>query len=344
MRDLQLRNDGTSFLGLIRIFWQRKLLIVLITLFFLASTLIYIYNTKSTYDAKVFILAPETIDLSKLNVGAFHQQNSQTWSRYPLESMYKKFTGNLLSEHIKREFFNKIYLPYLNQTQEVVSTEAAWNKFLRVFKIKIMKNKLYVITAESDSSEQSENMIKDYLALAQKKTWDNLKQDMNNRITEKLLSIEAEMAFNRTLSDKYTIAQLTSLYNALKESKAAKIETGPSISKTLSLMPFMLGENVLNVKIKNLENELINPDLISTFNNLEADKVFYSSIKISDDSQVDFYQLDGPIITSDIPSKPKRGLLLLLGCTLGVLMGCIAIILLDKFKHFKLTSYAVERA
>jgi chain length determinant protein (polysaccharide antigen chain regulator) len=347
MNNMNHANDEISLIDLMRIFWQQRVIILISVFVCFSISVGYLFYAKPKYEASASIEAPKSLNLSRLNVAAFHNPDESLLKKYTVTDVYTIFAKNLLSQSVKEKFFNEVYLPYLTHTTEIKSTQAAYTAFLKELKIKPdpIEKTNYKIYLASYSMQKSEEFLRKYLQMAQEVSTYDLKKDLNVQLKTKLLSLKSEIQFIQDLSKKYNTDALISLQNALVEAKAENIEnflashinnnnnnTNSNNSNNNSdFDAFMLGTKILTSRIKNLEQSGISPFLLSKYRDLEADYNFYSKTE-NLLLKVNFYQLDGSLRASEFPLSPKPNLILSLGVALGFILGCVIAIVITSLQ------------
>lgn len=344
MNNTHQNNDEISLIDLMKIFWQQRITILTTVLITLSISIAYLFYAQPLYESKAIIEIPNSIDLGQLNKPAFHNPDEKQLKIYTASDIYSIFTKNLQSEKLKEQFFNEVYLPYITQTTQIKSIEAAYSKFLKHLKIKqdIIKNKQdpneaanYLINITSTSSQQSDTFLKTYINMAQTMSMSDLNKDWNEQLKGKVLTIKSEIAAIKELSKKYNADSLVTLHQALNEAKKEKIDHFNSNNTNNShFESFMLGTRILKLRIKEIQQSELSLNLINKYRELEGNYKYYSS-SIKTLNVIQFYQLDGEVHSPEVPVSPQKSLIILMGLMIGLFMGCIGTLFVNYVKDSK---------
>lgn len=312
-------SDELSLIDLLqlKLFWQQKWLILIITLFCTGISVAYLFFTKPIYEAKATITAPTVGDISILNYGLSNKELSQA-ENFGVGRVYQIFRDVLESESIKQLFFNKIYLPSLTEKQKKSdSRDKLFNSYLKnilikedIHRIPTKYNRVpakYIIIVNSDSFVKSREWIKQYLALVEKKAVAELAQLINSHN----VALAKRINLLKEVEEKKQIYRFRQLKEALVIAK---------------------GVGMQNASINISENSIHNLQI------LESKYNYYSKLKLSNE-EMRIFRLDGAIQYSETPIKPKIKLILLLGLIMGLMLGFATASLRNALTNKKLNGY-----
>lgn len=322
-------SDELSFVELIKTFWERRALILIVTFICFCLSLGYLFFAKPKYEANAFVTPPLSLDLSTLNVAALYASDDSILQRYSVANIYNIYIHNLTSESAKRRFFEKVYLPYLGSQTAIEFKELAYQEFLNILKIKQdpTNKSNYNISIVSHSSQEAQELLSEYLQLVFEELLIDIKRDFNYQVKAKLLKIKTELASIKRLSQKYMMNSLSELQNALDEAKADNVAHTLASKDNGHFESFMLGTKILTARIKGLRKQEIAPALVKQYVKLKTDYNFYSTTANNFSLRIQSTQFSSEIFTPELPISPKRSLILFIGLMGGCILGFTTVII-----------------
>ncbi|KTD60738.1 Wzz/FepE/Etk N-terminal domain-containing protein [Legionella shakespearei] len=195
------KNDELSFLGVMRVFWLRKWVIFFVMIF---TTLVWVLALgfkKPIYTAQALIGPPLELEVLGLNLNPFFYLTTPKQKKLNQETVYDLFVRNLLSPITKQIFYTQDYhklvipdkkLKQLDQSQQ----EKMYKSYLDIMifstyqRIKPYK---FMISFNADNPETARMLLEAYLALANKRATDSLKQLLLTRNKKIMQSLEEQI-------------------------------------------------------------------------------------------------------------------------------------------------------
>ena len=333
---LEYSSDEISILDLVRILFQQKWLILIITLFCLIISGTYIICAQPVYEAKVYIAAPREEDVSSLNIDHnFKLNNGHIFRTKKLNAkeIYQIFTDEMLSTSIKKNFFKQVYWPSLTDTQRnSIPQDKLYANYSKQISIKedtrVQPNK-YTIIVSANSPTKADQWLKEFITLVKKKAISELVSLINKQNNLIVSRIQQQIDVNRRIAKVSRMDRIVQLNEALLIAKASGIKNfsidvprNSLDNEAMISMMYMRGTKALESEIKTLMLRKKDDSFIPNLRELESELYFYSKIVVPVES-IKMFHLDGMINSPKTPITPKIFLILMLGIISGFILGSI---------------------
>jgi len=323
------RTDEFDLFELFVALWAQKLLIISVALVGVLAAATYAFLSKPVYEARVYLLPPTLNEIADFNYG---RTFGTELTPFTIKDVYEVFIRNLQSESLRRAFFDQVYLPSLSPSERNESQDLLYSDFLKLLTIgqptKEQPDR-YSVIARGEDPAHTTAWVKDFAeragAAAEKEMISNITREAEVRVRNLGQQITTlQEAEHRVRQDS-----ITRLREALAVALAIGLENPPIISGNLSAevsagmdgqLTYMRGSKALKAEIQNLESRKSDDPFIGSLRALQIKQSFYKDLQVSP-SAVSVYRQDGPIEQPDLPIKPKKGLIILLGLFLGCVLG-----------------------
>ena len=368
MTEKSLKNDEIDLIELISILWKKKLWIILSSFIFTAIAGVYAFTVKEQWTSSAEVITPRTLDLGDyflMRKEYARILGSEFDAGATASNLFSQF--NLLSESLdeRRKFFaqSDFYKKKVEGKSETEKAQILSELITKHITIKkpdskkepdLIGNK---ISFYAETPADAQNVLSQFISTINQSAYqielDNFLLYFNELVTD--LNYE-KTKFERDLSIHKSV-QLENLENALRIAKEAGItEYAKSLGITNgqsamqqaltvseakiplsdsklsdSTYLFMLGEKYLKAQIDVLKNSsIIYPpryyQVSSLLSELEPLLIKAKQVKANAFS----YQAspDYPVVKD----KPKKGLVLLIGFIIGLILSSIFITLSFIFK------------
>lgn len=325
---MQGANEINLF-ELIVALWAQKFLIISVTLIVTLAAAMYAFFSKPIYEARVYLQPPTLNGIADFNYG--RTKNAEL-TPFTIKDVYEVFTRNLQSESLRRSFFNEVYLPSLPASERGGSQDALYSSFLRALAIGFPTKEQpdrYSVIVEGEDPAQVTAWIKTFIeragAAAEKEMISNTTREAEVRAR----NFGQQISTLQETESRIRQDSITRLREALTIAEAIGLQNPPIITGNLSAevsaamdgqLTYMRGSKALKAEIDNLQNRKSDDPFIEKLRALQIKQSFYNDLKVSPDT-VSVYRQDGPIEQPDRPTKPKKGLIILLGLVLGSMLG-----------------------
>lgn len=328
--DNQILNEVDLF-EFLKGIWEQRWLIAVVTAVVLCSAAAYALLSIPVYEARAYVLPPTQNDIEDFNLG--RSENSDL-KPYSVKNVYNAFVNNLQSESLRRNFFNDIYLPSLNESDRQKSQDSLYRQFLKdlsiVQPVKEFPDR-FSIYALSDKSEVAVEWLDKYLERASAATKKELIKNYSKEVEMRARNIALQIQMlrdNAANKRKDTVLQLR---EAERVASAIGLENHQIISGSVtgemsgSVDPrliYLRGTKALAAEEKTLQARESDDPFIGDLRKLQGQYDFYKTLTVKADD-IAVYRLDGVIQPPDSPIKPKKLLILVLGLVLGASLGVV---------------------
>lgn len=327
----RLRNDEIDLFELVGIFWQDRTVVVVVGLLFALLATCYAFLSTPIYEAKVIVQPPSQNDISHLNYG---RGGDSGLDMITVKDAYEVYVRNLQSESLRREFFRKIYLPSLSESERKGSQDELYGRFQQLVLIgNASKDNSgsYFVKASLSNPEKAADWVVRYIEMAGGRSSAESLKDAKADATVKANNLEQQITAARESARKQREDQIVQLTEALKIAQLTGIKEPPIISSTLSdevsaamsgSLTYMRGSKALEAEISNLQNRVSDDPFVGNLRQRQEALNFYRNLRL-EPSLVQLYRQDGAVESPDKPVKPHKTMLIGLGLAGGVALGML---------------------
>lgn len=334
-------GDEIDLFELLGGLWRQKLLIILTALVVTGGAVAYAWLATPIYEAKVVVQPPSQSNISQLNYGRGGNSGLPMLS---VKDVYEIYLRNLQSESLRREFFRKVYLPSLPEAERRGSQDDLYldmNDILTVAVTSKETPNLLYVRANLPVAEQAAKWVGQYVQMAGDHAKREVIRDARGDAMIKASNLEQQISASRESARKLREDQIIQLTEALRVAQSIGLEKPPIISNSLSKevsagmdgsLTYMRGSKALQAEIENLHNRASDDPFIEDLRQRQEAIAFYRSLQI-DPEVIEVYRQDGAIESPDMPVKPKKIVIVILGAFAGVTLG----VLLALMRHMWIT-------
>ncbi|MEZ8239306.1 LPS O-antigen chain length determinant protein WzzB [Vibrio splendidus] len=346
-------NDEIDLRELFKALWDGKLIIILVTVLFTASSIVFALFAQEWWssDAKVAEAQPRNLSAYQQQVKQFqpvfniYQDDGTVLVSQELddlvdvEVLFKRFVNTFGSSNNKRAFldqnteFQQLKVATTANASNLTEDEARalyarWFERISASKVdKKDRNSPYTISFQTTTKESSFDLLTSYVSFTESKVredaFSNLKAFVNSKRNE---LIQQKRILESQAKNQLLVETERTEY-AVEIALAAGVEIPTQTGNDKEIFGIELGSKGLEAKIKALDSlknlSVIEPRLLQInakldmLNNLEIDRtVDFQTFRYLEN-------IEQPI-TRD---KPKRALIVVLGTLLGGMLG-VAIVLI----------------
>ena len=324
-------SDEIDLFELVQNLWKQKLLISLVTLVVTALAAVYAFLSAPVYESKSSILPPRSADVAEYNLG----RAEAGLAEFTPASVYSIFTQNLRSQGLRREFFEKIYLPSESENRGAINKDQLWERFNKKVSINNpdIKNipERFEVVAENVGASLAAEWVSVYSDLAAKKTKEDIADSVAKEINTRVESIQGHIAVLRESARKLREDRIARLKEALivadkvglqkPQVKSSRTASDGELEQFVdgNLM-YMRGAKAIRAELDVLQNRKNDDPFIGGLRELENQLDFLARVSINPDG-VAVFTLDSAAQVPETPIKPKKALILALGLVLGGVLG-----------------------
>lgn len=326
-------SDEIDLFELAITLWKEKLTIIVMTVLTTLIAVGYALMATPTYQAKAGVLPPKTSNIVELNKASINAGPNPIKALNTKE-VYSYFTSALKSSTLKDQFYQEYFLPSLTAEERNSTNDTLRKSMNEKVSVKIDDKgqglDQVVVTLKKDAALTQEwaNL---YIELAGNKAKRNLLQDRKADVEESIATLTARISFLRTQAKAARELEQVRLQEALKIAQEIGIENNILLEKqnSTAMNPsqlYLMGTTELAAQLEALElresDDLYIPELAG----LQQQLAFYNSVSFDPD-KISMYTFDDPARLPELPMKPNKKLIVIIGFLLGGILG-VAIALL----------------
>ncbi|MCY1515719.1 exopolysaccharide transport protein family protein [compost metagenome] len=309
----------------------QKWLIAAFTAVAVACAATFAFLSTPIYEAKSGVLPPRLSDIAGYNLG----RSEANLAEFKVEDVYRVFKRNLLSDGVKRELFQKAYLPSLNEADASGAQDRLWVRFNDLLAVRAPDAKnnpdYFIITVQHEDPQTAADWANRYVSMVAEKTKAEMKANLLAEIGTKAQSIERRIEVLRASAQKRREDRIIRLHEAQQVAEAVGLDA-PQVTtgKTSSdgdlaefmdgNLMYMRGAKAIRAELAVLEQRKNDDPFIAELRGLENQLEFLNRVDVNPDN-VSVYTLDSSAEVPQTPIKPKKALILALGLVLGGALG-----------------------
>lgn len=311
--------------------WRQRLVVVGAVILTTAIAAAYAFLSTPIYEAKVVVVPPTQNDVVNYNYGRTAENELAPFS---VKDVYAVFLRNLQAESLRREFFNKVYLPSLSESERKKSLETLYNDFTKVLTVALAGKDnpdRYAVVAKDEHPDQAVILIGKYIGRASELAKKEMIKNISSEADVLARNLQQQIVSIREVGLKAREDSITKLREALVVAEAIGLEKPPIVSGntevkvagSLDEQPlYMRGTKALKAEIENLETRKSDDPFINKLRVLQTKSKFYTDLE-SNIRNVEVFRMDGQVELPDSPVQPKKALVLVLGVLLGLMLGIV---------------------
>ncbi|MFV0924876.1 MULTISPECIES: LPS O-antigen chain length determinant protein WzzB [Pseudomonas] len=329
-REHVIENNEIDLVQLIRGIWRQKLLITVITMAVTATAIVYALTATPVFQAKIFVQPPTQKDIAHLNYGRGGETELE---RLSVQNIYDIFLRHLLSESLRRHFFQNIYLPTLPKEQRQGSQDALYAGFNQLFSVAPTGKDTpgrFAISANLPDPELAAGWVTQYANMAGELARQEVLGNVRGEATVKSNDLQLQIVSAQKSAREQREDEIVRLTEALAVAKSIGLDRPPIITinrvEEVSAdmegpLTYMRGSKALEAEIRNLQQRVSDDPFIQDIRKQQAALNFYRELRIDPEVVATFRQ-DGIVELPDRPIKPKKFLIALLGLFAGAGLAC----------------------
>jgi len=359
------REDEIDLLDLFRTLLKRKRLIIAVAVLCAAIAVAVALLMPPVYKATAHLLPPSAADIHTLRqvekgglvLGSEWESNN---------SVYEKYKRNANSLAYKRTFFEEQKIATFlvdkgaGRVFTIVEKDQLFDSFLTMLTVRVDKKNsaLFSINLEWYSAEGAADLVNKYVEFVRLTTQAQLLETFDVAKVAYVKSIGDDLAIKRISMQQQLERSLVKLDEALVMARSLSLVTPvDSLAKNntditgdsqgmmldMSLMPlYYRGSKAIEAEIHKLTSrtsgDTFIPGIGALLERMERSKL----MAIKNDS-VKFIKIDRPAYPPLSRIKPKRSLIVVLGCLLGVMLGVMGALFAEFVSVQKNREKAQER-
>lgn len=321
-------SDEIDLIVLARELWAQKWLILCVTLLVTVGAAAFAFLSKPVYESKVFIMPPTQNDIAELNYG---RGDSTGLKPYSIKYVYGVFARNLQSESLRRELFNEIYLPSLDESQRTGPLDRLYVRFSREVIIRGPGKDTpdrFQVSVQGGDPARATTWAKIYVQRASEAAESELVKNVTTEASVNARNLEQQIVSLRETAQRVREDRIQQLREALKIAEAIGLTT-PIINSSAAVditvetgnkMDYQRGSKALAAEINALESRASDDAFISELRSLQMRYGFYRKLNV-DPEGISVYRQDGSVEIPESPIKPNKRLIVVFGLIAGLMLG-----------------------
>jgi chain length determinant protein (polysaccharide antigen chain regulator) len=314
--------------------WQQKWLIASTTALASVLAAAVAFTATPVYEASASILPPQQSSTSNFNLGLAEAGVNS----FDVVGVYTLVKRIALSDELRREAFEKLYLPHFDGQDKKVNRQALWADFNKKFTVNQSPDKsrpeLYMLSIQGEDAALTASLVNDVMQMVASKTKAQMQANVDSEVTVKLNTAKQTISVMQAAAQKSREDRIVRLREALQVAEAVGLEsprvTAGKTSTDGELAEFvdgnlmyMRGAKAIRAELNVLESRKNNDPFIAELPALRNQIDFLE--------RINFQPANAAVFTVDNipeapvqPIKPKKSLILVLGILLGGMLGVFA--------------------
>lgn len=325
--------DEFEFQQFVRALFRQKFVIIGFTVLGAVIALGYAFLVTPIYEVKTFVSPPTENDIANFNYGRMKESELKPYS---VKYVYEIYTRRLQAESLRRDFFNKVYLPSLPEKERQASRDSLYSKFSQVLRVvpplKETSDR-YAVVVQTSNPEQAKEWATAYVTQAGEQAKSEMIKNVAIESEVRARNLEQQINLARENSRKAREDAIVKLTEALRIAESIGLEKPPAITVNQAViaggeagqLTYMRGSKALKAEIENLQARKSDDPFTDRLRDLQ-DKYNYFKGMRTDSSLVAVYRQDGAVELPDSPIKPNKPLILVLGIISGLILGVIFVL------------------
>lgn len=323
-------NSDISLFELLNLFYQKKILLILTTLLGLAIGFAAIFFSTPVYEAAIKLSAATEGDIAAFNLG-------RSWDKSPLKPMslhdiYLIFNDELLSEAVKKTFFNQYYLPSLPESlKQNNSREQIYASFTKNFAVvenpKTSSDRFakFTVAIRGNNAQQVARWLAQFVDLVKTQTLNVVLNNIKQQNAVIVYNLQHQIDMARAAANVERDHQIAQLKERIHLAQLASRNANDLFDSAIN-SPAPPNPEVLRAQVRKLAAQKPNDALVPNLRELQAQLGFYKSLAVNP-NDVAVFHLDGVIDTPNTPIAPKKRLIMMVSLVLGFMAGVLGVML-----------------
>jgi len=339
--------------------WKSKWLVLVITAIITAAAAAYAFLSTPVYEAQAQTLPPTPSGLASYNmahqlsgpalatINDSAQSSSGSQNQPPDNSVpelspadaYGVFLRHLGSMSLRQHFFETVYLPFHSNTESTAVHERLWKRLDKELTIDLPKagsnDDRAKIKFDGKNPRRIASWTNQYLQMAIQASQDQILASLKSAITLRLQSISDQIATLRQVALMNRQNEIARLKNALTLAETINLNDPPStgnlITSYTGTTTYLRGSKALKAELALLEKRASDDPYIPELPNLLKEQALLKKIDLNP-RHLSVATVDQTAIPPEIPIKPKKSLIVVLGIILGLILGAVVAIIRQMWK------------
>ena len=347
----QFEDDTIDLYELWITLWNKKLLVIAVTVIAALGSVVYALQQTPIYKAEALLLPPKAKDVQSLN-----EQGVQGVQGMTADGAFAAFKNNLSSRSLQKKFIDEQGLMDIlapGRTPETRDIEIL-ESFAKMIKIEHVKRALenekspkgMSVSMESNDPEFAANLVNDYVSFFDTETILLLSAAARNSIAGQIRYIEYTISSKRELAKVRRLDRIVVIQEAANTASILGFEDRVDTSNvvqnnqlniTINSTPlYYIGFRALSQEIKALKSRKSDDPFIAGLRDLQEQLALLHSYKIEAEGQ-HAVTVDQAAYPPKNRIKPNRRLIVSLGTVVGLFLGIFLVFIVSFIQKQKET-------
>lgn len=332
-----LEDDTIDLYDLWITLWNRKWLVIAVTVVVALGSIVYAQQLQHIYKVKAVLLPPEAKDIHSMNILGLKnldKENNTGKNSVLISSkeVFNKFKQNLNSLSLQKKFIQekdlmKILSP--DRTPDTIDQDI-YKEFAELIKIVGEEERLTTLSIELHDAEIAAQWVNDLIEFIDKETIAMLLDDLQNSIATQIRDLEYKIGSKRQMAKQRREDQIIRYMEAsniakklgiLRRVDATNIIQNTQMNvdiRTATTPLYYLGLEALSTEIYTLRTRKSDDPFISGLRDLQEQLALLRSIKF-DNEKMSTVNIDQPAYPTKNPIKPNRIMIVQITTVVGFL-------------------------
>lgn len=319
-----------------------KLIVGILIAVTLAALIIALMMPK-VYRAEVVLLPPLESNVEMLNIPDLNE--------ITVDELYRKMIRNLQSNALRYRFFKEHKLfAVLGGGEESNQYKVFQKRFNDLFFVKdsvtvtgnnLPESEVVTISLDGANPEQVSSWLNKYVALADAVTIQSVISVIDARVNVRKTDVREKINSLRVIAEKQRFDYIAHLNEAifvadklgLKEQDSSLYGNNFSQKEHLGIVLnvtgkplYTRGSNALRAKVEAMKNRKNDDPFIDGLRELEGEFSYLEKINVKD-KRLHPARIDQRAVPDDVPFKPKRKLIVVLGFMIGAMLAVVVVMI-----------------
>ena len=327
----QFEDDTIDLYELWITLWNKKLLVIAVTVIAALGSVVYALQQTPIYKAEALLLPPKQKDIQSLNVqGLQGHGQGHGLQGVSVVAVFTAFKNNLISRNLQKKFIKEEGLMELlapDRTQET-RDEDIYEGFAGIIKVENKENTS--VSMESDDPQTAAEWINNYIKFMDTETIRVLVINLQNSIAGQIRTIEYTIGSKRQMAKQRREDQILRFEEAAVIARSLGVRDRIDVtnvvqnnqlnSSTSSTPLYYRGFMALSSETEILKNRKSDDPFIEGLRDLQEKLALLRSIKIEEEG-LHAVSIDQAAYPPRNRIKPNRRLIVSLGTVVGLFLG-----------------------
>ena len=311
--------------------WNRKLLIIAVTVVTAIGSIIYALRQQQIYKAEAMLLQPKAKHIYSMIENLNSGKENSNQDGFPASFIFSKFKQNVNSRSLHKKFIQEKGLMEILTPDRTTETrdEDIYEKFAKLIKL-VEKDGIASLSIELHDAEIAAQWVNDLVEFVNIETVNMLVEELQSSISNQTRKIEYSIASKRQMAKQrredmiiqyQEAASIAQKLGVMDRVNSTNIVQNNQLNISTSNIPlYFRGYMALTTEISFLKSRDTDDPFISGLRDLQENLTLLRSIKFDQEKMSAVY-IDQEAYPRKSPFKPDRRLIVSLSTVVGLFSG-----------------------